>query len=351
MEPLTGVPGETLTVMVVLGNGGVEPASDVEVEACSGNWCANTVVDKVSPLDVVKVDLVLDVSEDQTKENPHFFEVTADPNQKIREWYTDNNHFRPPKPTFVVVPELLKPTEEDDHDDGILLRGGVAVDARTTTYPNGSPGSFTEEIKDPDKFSVPEREDGGPEQPRVDPRVREADANAQPGEMLRYLVKFNHDVPGALLPELDDRFPMDRFSDFNIRRLEMRIAGFEGLRRARMGSEAGEVLMSMTKQLGGNMIEFFTLAGTMLVEVPKGALEGFERMDVVQHIEPEIDGTTRPTRIPTTMSTTVGIASFRIHTSTAVRPECLSRRCSIRACALRTHCSRALITFGLLKIV
>jgi hypothetical protein len=298
VEPLTGVPGETLTVMAFLGNGGVRPASDVEVEACSGNWCANTMVDKVSPMDMVKVNLVLDVSEDHTKENPHFFEVTADPNQKIREWYTDNNHFQPPKPTFVVVPELPQPTEEDDHDDEILLKDGVAMDARTTTYPNGSPGSFTEEIKDPDKFIVPEDDDGGPEQPRVDPRVREADAKAQPGEMLRYLVKFNHDVPGALLPELDDRFPMDRFSDFNIRNLEKRIAGFEGLRRARMGSEAGEALMSMTKQLGGRMVEFFTLAGTMLVEVPKGALERFEEMDVVQHIEPEIDGSKPPDANP-----------------------------------------------------
>jgi hypothetical protein len=295
--PQTAVPGEALVMDALVKNLGNATARDVLVQACDGGgWCGEAVIAQVDGLSQARVEIPLVVEKQQMATNPHFFVVVVDPGERVPELDEDNNKLELLKPTFVVQPMLPQPQIEDEHDDVIVVVDGRTIDVSHTNYGEDGAPSENREIDDPDKFGPVEGTDkpeplesGVPEQPRIDPGVRAADQNAQPGDRLQYVVKFDHPVPMPRLPDLDPR--EGRFSPKNTRFLEQRISVFEGVRRARMAS--ADNLLGLIRQLDGRILEEYTLAGAVLVDAPKGLLARLEELQPVLHVEPVV-GRERP---------------------------------------------------------
>lgn len=266
--PIPVLPGETVTVTAVVRNQGSAPVSGAVLRACaSSGWCADATIGPLDPVDEVTVRATLTAGPTHATQNPHFFDVVVDPDGAFAEVDESNNHFRPSKPAFVVELTDIAPLEEEEHDDVIRVVDGVILDATHVAYGTTGAPSVNATYEDLDKAS-PGMTNGTPEQPRIDPRVWQADADAQPGEMIEYIIKFAHDVTMPRLPDLSDK--TNRFSTKNIPALTKRMAMFETVRRQRLAAADG--LVALMQQAGGEVKEVYTLSGSMLVKAPKGLL-------------------------------------------------------------------------------
>ena len=287
--PIPIAPGETLTVTTVVRNAGDTAAANVVVRACDkAGWCASRTVPSIPAGGETPVQLTLVSAPVHTANNPHFFTVAVDPQNKIPESDEGNNTRTPEAPAFVVRLEPVPPTVEEDHDEVIQIADGVALSYHRIGYGAEGAPSTNEVVPDPDKGrphpvtgAVETTTSDVPRQPRIDPLVAAADESAQPGQTLSYVVKFRHNVPMPRLPHLPDK--SGRFAPDNIPVLERRLAGFESVRRARIA--AASELAQQIAQRGGRVVEYFTLAGAMRIEAPRGLLGFLNESAQVVHVE------------------------------------------------------------------
>jgi serine protease AprX len=299
--PIPIAPGEPLTVTTVVRNAGDTAAANVVVRACDGGgWCALRTVPSIGPGSEVTVRLTLASAPVHIGGNPHFFGITVDPQNKIPETNETNNNRPSPQPAFVVTLDPIPPVVEEEHDEVIQIVNGVAVSYDRVGFGVDGAPSTIEVVADPDKGRphpvtghVETGSSGVPRQPRIDPLVVAADESAGPGQRLTYVVKFRHGVPMPRLPHLTDT--SDRFAPANIPILEARLSAFESVRRARIAA-AAELVQQLT-QRGGNVTEYFTLAGAMRVDAPRGLLAFLDGRPEVLHVEAVRRGETPPNTV------------------------------------------------------
>jgi hypothetical protein len=296
--PIPITPGEVLTVTAVVRNAGNSPARNVMVRACDDKgWCAGRTVSSLVGGAETVLNIPLTSAPVHLTQNPHFFTVTVDPQNKIRERDETNNTFRPDKPAFVVNLELVAPTLEEEHDVVLQIANGIALGYERIGYgPHGAPSDVTvvpEPLKGrphPVTGHVEPTGPSGPGQPRIDPLVAAADAVLEPGQRTTYIVKFRHQVPMPRLPALVDLG--DRFATANLPILERRMAMFEAVRRARIA--AASELTAQIAERGGRVREHFTLAGAMLVDAPRGLLPFLYASPAVLFVESATGGDAPP---------------------------------------------------------
>ena len=279
--PRPVAPGEPLTLTAVVRNQGDAGVQSAVVEGCGGpNWCATALVGPLPPGGQQVVELNFATNASHKDQNPHWFTAVVDPGSAVDEGDETNNERTVTKPAFVVELLLVTPMPEEEHDEFFSMAGGVPSDYTFQGY--GLDGAPSEVVAVPDPDKVPYVPSGTVlPQPRIAPSVLAAEEAAAPGEKLTYFVKFEHKVPMPRLPDLVD--PTDRFSAANVPLLEQRLGMMEAVRRARF--QAGGGLVQMLQQNGGQVLEFYTLSGAMLVEAPKGLLSQFDAHPLVQHVE------------------------------------------------------------------
>ena len=287
--PIPVIAGEQVTTTCVVENRGTGAAANVVVTACDqAGWCGSATIPSIQAGGEVVVRIPLLADPSRKASNPHFFAATVDPGNAITEIDETNNTAQVAKPGFVVDLKLVQPSVEDEHDDVFVVVDGVAVAHSHKSYgQNGAP-SENRRIDDPEKGRphpvtgrVEPRTSGVAPQPRVASRVAQAEAGARAGEMLSYIVKFRH---GVAMPRLPDLLPSEsRFSPSNTRIMEQRLGMLEAVRRARINAAAG--LAQVIKGRGGRVLEYYTLAGAMLIEAPKGTLAALDASQQVQHVE------------------------------------------------------------------
>ena len=291
-------PGEAVSIGAVIANAGQRAARDVRVRLCvsSGSCKLRTV--RALPAGMRRqVSVRFPAGVADVDRNPHYVTVTVDPADTIVEGDEGNNQRTTTKPYFVAELELVAPTLPAEHDEIIQIVDGVVASYERIDYGIDGAPSVNEARPDPLKFQ-PHPETGYTEtfdsvaapQPRIDPRVVEAEQAAETGQRLRYLVKYRHNVPMPALPALPDT--SDRFAEANVPVLAQRLSRFEAVRRARLEDANG--LIGTITQTGGRVVEDFTLSGTLLVEAPKGALPVIGSHPQVEHVEAEQDGAAPP---------------------------------------------------------
>ncbi|MEM7309107.1 MAG: S8 family serine peptidase [Planctomycetota bacterium] len=285
-------PGETARARVVVRNqGGASGATTLALSDSAG-WDASAELGPLASGAVAVVELSLPTDRSDARTNPHFLTAVVDPDNRIAEASEDNNQGTARKPVFVVEPILVEPAPVYDHDEVFEVAGNLVTSYTRHDYgPAGAPAASME--AQPDKGPAVLSADAPAPQPRVAEAVAAEDARAAEGEVLRYVVKYRHDVPMPVLPDLNARF--GRFAPENLSQLELRIAMFEGVRRARV--EAAAELVDGMRQVGAEAVEFYTLAGAMLVDAPKGALAVFADHPQVQHVEVEEEAVGPPASI------------------------------------------------------
>lgn len=291
--PIPVAPGETVTVKVVVRNTGTADAGQTVVRIADGSgWMGEDALSSVPAGGVAVASIDVLTSAADLASNPHFITAEVDPDDDVLEINENNNGGTSSKPAFVVEPVLLAPVQEFEHDDVFEVVGGAVVNFQHVFYGVDGAPSDHEDFDDPDK-GQPHPDtgfkelptSGVPPQPRVDPKVAAADAAAAPGELLRYVVKFDHGVPMPRLPDLvafDDRFAKE-----NVPILMDRMAMMEGVRRARIA--AVQDLAGLFPTTGGQVLEYYTLAGAMLVEAPKGLLAVLDAHPKVLHVEVQLE--------------------------------------------------------------
>ncbi|MEM7308454.1 MAG: S8 family serine peptidase [Planctomycetota bacterium] len=284
-------PGETSTITVVIENIGQSPSPETDVEVCDGTgWCATALVPPLGVGETVAIDLPFHANAAHMQQNPHFFTAKVDPADSVEEEDEGNNEKTATKPLFVVNPILVPPAPIFDHDEVFEIEDGKILDYSITEYgAQGSPIKPT--LGNPEGKGLPVEGVGSPSpQPKIAPAVAQDDEEALPGKLLEYVVKYEHSVPMPVLPDLDNKF--DRFAPENLAQLELRVAMFDGVRRARRQA-AAELVQSMSG-LGIEVVEYFTLSGSMLVRAPKGSLSFFAQHPKVQHVEAAVEEGTLP---------------------------------------------------------
>lgn len=290
-------PGEALRINAKVRNDGFAAAQDVVARMClsSGNCITRSVL-RIAPASASTLEFVFPVGAEHKAGNPHFVEVTVDPGNRVPESNEQDNSYSIGKPVLVADIDLPAPGQPLEHDDIIEIKDSVALRHERKDYPNGA-RSKNAEYRDAFKFKPhpvtgfkESAESGVPGQPRLDPRVVGADQKARAGERLQYVVKYRHDVKMPGLPPLPDNF--DRYSRKNIESLVRRAGIFEGVRRARM--RAVDELAERIRGASGRVLEYYTLAGSMLVDAPKGMLDLLKGNQQVLHVEAVDDGTRPP---------------------------------------------------------
>lgn len=291
------VPGETLKVAAKLRNDGFAPAREVVARMClSSGACSTRVLPLIDAAATATVEFDLPMGAELKAGNPHFLQVKVDPDNRVAETNEEDNTREFAKPILVVDLEHARPQLPIEHDDVIELADGIAKSHRRTDYPDGAPAKNAE-VRDEYK-SKPHPVTGYQEslksgvagQPRLDPRVVEADRDAPEGQRLQYVVKYRHGVRMPELPLLPDA--TERFSRKNIETLARRAGMFEAVRRAR--TQAAGELSAAIRRAQGRVLEYYTLAGSMLVDAPKGMLELLNANRQVLHVEAVDDGTRPP---------------------------------------------------------
>lgn len=286
--PMAILPGETLHLKARVLNVGNTAASSVLVRACDGaSWCVSKTVASIPAGGEAFVRMTLTATSSHLTNNPHFFVFTVDPNNTVTENVETNNTRSPQLPGFVI--NLITPTfplpPEQDHTFAI-------TNGQTTSYDyvdwgtDGSP-STVQQYNDPNKgqphpvTGYVDQYNNSSGQPKVDPALTAADAEAPAGSRLVYLVKYTHSVPMPLLPALPDSEA--RFASANIPVFEERLGLFESVRRQRIA--AAQDLVTLINQGGGQVLEYYTLSSSMLVDAPKGMLAYLASSSLVQHVE------------------------------------------------------------------
>jgi len=273
--------GETVELQVVVANAGTSPAAGADVQACLGSACQTQPLTPLAPGEQTELSFSFATDASWKLANPHFATATADVNGFLLELDESNNTRTWSKPAFVVDVQYVPPAPPMEHDEVIVIQNGVKVSHDTIKYPNGAE-STTLQIDDAEKGLLQEPQPGSvPEQPRISPVVQQMDAQAQPGEMLEYLVVYTHGVPMPHLRRLPDK--SSRFAPANIPVFEERMALLEATRRLR--TAAADNMVAALEQAGGEALEFYTMAGAMLVRAPKGYLAAFDADPTVIHVE------------------------------------------------------------------
>lgn len=281
-------PGERASVKASVRNIGTVEARNVDVRLCRNTSdCREQSIAALPPGAERILDFSLEATPALARSNPHFFELAVDPRDRIQETREDDNFASSNKPLLVVDLVALQPALEVEHDQVIELDAGRVVRQHTIEYPDGAPtkpGTFPDPIKEP---FVP----GAEPAPRIDPRVLEQDDRTEPGARTSYVVKYKHSLSMPALPALPDK--TSRFAADNIDALTRRAGLFEAARRARR--QAANPLANAIAQAGGRVLEYYTLAGSMLVEAPKGMLSMLATHPLVQHVELVFEDSPPPT--------------------------------------------------------
>lgn len=284
LEHFIADPGETLAARVVVRNAGGGTSIPVEVQVDLGVGASSLIV--IPPIGAgLKHELTVPFPTDATwkTSNPHFLTATVDPSNLIAEADELDNVATAKKPAFVVDVHYAVTPPVFEHDDVIEILNGVKISHTTVSYGPGGAPSDNLQLLDVDKGTVAEPQPGSvPDQVRIHPDVAAADAAAQPGELVEYIVQYDHGALMPRLPVLPDR--TNRFSPVNVQVFEHRMALLEGTRRAR--ESAASQLVFGLEAAGGKALEYFALGGAMRVEAPKGYLATFDATPQVVHVEP-----------------------------------------------------------------
>ncbi|MHC4894613.1 MAG: S8 family peptidase, partial [Planctomycetota bacterium] len=215
--------------------------------------------------------------------NPLFASATVDPGGQVAETDEGDNQASSVLPAFLVDVTYQPPSLGSEYD--LVMEfdaNGQLILAEEFDY--GPNGGETDDIDfvDPEKGLQPEPQPGlVPEQPRIDPELAAADAAAQPGDFLEYLVAYKHGVAMPALPALVDT--TDRYSQVNVPIHEQRLGLYEATKRLRIS--AADNLVAQIEQAGGEVLQFLPLGGALLVRAPKGLLDQLDANPQVSFVE------------------------------------------------------------------
>lgn len=275
-------PGEQTVVQVVVENSGGSTSPPTGVQVVAGTKSASGTVPALPPGDSLVINLSVGWTPTEPIANPYFFKATVDTNDQVAETDESDNSKLARKPLMVVEPMLLPPLPEPDHDEVREIVDGVVTTYQRVDYPEGAP-VVTDVPADPAKGKQFEPlGQGAPTAPKVDPLLQQQNEALGAGETIDYVVKYRHQVPMPRLPDITGE--QDRFSPENMAAFELRAAMFEGVRRARIAA-AGELTQTIVGQFGGEVLEHYTLPGSMLVRAPKALLQALNQSDEVIHVE------------------------------------------------------------------
>jgi hypothetical protein len=296
--PLPVAPGETATISVVVENKSpVGSAPSGVVLTSSSGFSVNIPVPALAPGQRLLLTRPFAATAAHQAQNPHWFSATIDPNGNQQELSEADNQRTGHKPLLVVEPILVSPSPVADHDEILYVAGGQVLDFQRFEYgPGGAPsqqGLPADSEKGqphPETGHVEQLGQGPAEAPKVHPQLIAAEQALESGQKLEYVVQFRHNVPMPRLPDLAGDLP--RFAPQNMAALELRMAMFEGVKRARR--QAAASLKAQIEAQGGNVIETFVLSGAFLVRAPKGMLQMLNQNPQVERVERAIEPESTP---------------------------------------------------------
>lgn len=292
VTPQPVVAGESMSLHVVVANRGGAPAAKSQLVACSQNdadFCtlaADVPALAVGELATVVASLPAVQTLSRESNGAYQFIVRADSGETVAESIEDNNRAIS-QPFFIVIPFIPDPVVEQDHDDIFVFENGKIISTERISYPRGAP-SDTIKPSEQEKAGVVEDPPMLNPAPKIDPLLREEIAGLSPEDRIKAVLSLKSSFPMRRLPEL---LPSEnRFSKRNAPLLAKRQAAFEGLKRARQ-RDAVEKLHKilgnlMNDKLNGlTVIDFLTLSGALIVEMPVLAVELLEKSDIVLHLD------------------------------------------------------------------
>jgi len=294
VTPQPGVAGESMSVHVVVANRGGAPAAASKLVACSrsdSDFCTLPVnVPALAAGELATVVAMLPEDQTLTRESDRPFEfiARADAGDNIPESMEDNNQATT-QPFFIVIPFIPNPVVEQDHDDIFTFENGKIISTERVSFPGGAPS---------DNIKPSQREKEGVVEdppvlnpaPKIDPLLLREIARLSPEDRIQVVLLLKSSFPMRRLPELVPG--ENRYSKRNAPLLAKRQAAFEGLKRARRGDALGKLqkilggsIKNDQSDLGVSVIDFLTLSGALIVEIPVSAVGQLAKHADVLHLD------------------------------------------------------------------
>jgi serine protease AprX len=296
--PLPVAPGETSTLSVVVENTSTVGSAATGLQLTSNTgYSANIQVPALAPGQRLLLTRPFNATTGHQNQNPHWFTATIDPNGTQQELSETDNQRTGHKPLFVVEPILVSPSPVNDHDETLWVAGGQVLDFQRVEY--GSAGAPSQKdlpadtLKgqiNPENGKLEVLGQGPAEDPKVHPELIAAEQALEAGQKLEYVVQYRHNIPMPRLPDLKGDLP--RFAPQNLANLELRMAMFEGVKRARRQSMTS--LKGQIEEQGGTVLETYALAGACLVRGPKGLLQMLNGHPQVERVERVVEPESTP---------------------------------------------------------